>query len=266
MKLPRSGVFFLGLLATLASHHADAQALYQAREPTVACINPRATAALTSNDPRRGDPGWINYVMQDGRCVQITPASRWELVKPGPIMLMRNVVPGTGAEFYIASGALAALQPVRVPAPSTPYVSPPRTATTGDTNGSKYCTDRNSTMLLVRPDPNGDLQFGVSSWDSRGHFFGESGTALAEGSGSWVYRNAMNDPDPLARCEMRITRQGAGYSAWVTPEGPCQADQGFSPNPNARLVFPASSRRGGIPASKPMEQAVSMESGGESCR
>ena len=112
MQLHRPAVLVLSLLACLPGHRTHAQTLYQARKPTVGCVNPRATAALTGNDPRRGEPAWVSFVMRDGRCVQITPASRWALVSPGPMMLLRNVVPGTGAKFYVAEAELAAVRPL----------------------------------------------------------------------------------------------------------------------------------------------------------
>ncbi|HTW29556.1 MAG TPA: hypothetical protein VME92_20695 [Acetobacteraceae bacterium] len=102
----------VALACVTAGHGAFAQTLYRARGNTIGCVNPRATQALTSNDPRRYDPNWVAYVMSDGRCARITPASRWTLLaRSGGTVLMRNVVPGTGAEFYVPRWAMAALAP-----------------------------------------------------------------------------------------------------------------------------------------------------------
>jgi hypothetical protein len=134
------------------------------------------------------------------------------------------------------------------------------------TNGDKYCTDNNSTTLLVRPASGRDLEFNISSWSGRGHFFGTGGLAHPD-AGGWVFREHMESPNLQARCEIRIVAQPrGGYTVWLTPEGPCSEEQGFSPAPGAKMIFPARSRRGGIPASKTMEQASSQEAGGEWCR
>jgi hypothetical protein len=56
------------------------------------------------------DPGWVNCVMTDGHCVRITSASQWSFIaQSGTVLLMRNVVPGTGAQFYIPAAALTVL-------------------------------------------------------------------------------------------------------------------------------------------------------------
>lgn len=113
-----AGISLLGIRA------APAQPVYQARLPTYACVSGRATAALTGNDPRMSDPGWVNYVMSDGQCVQVTPDSQWSLVRPnGSLLLLRNLVPGTGAQFYFSRAAMTVLGPS--PRPATPPLPPP---------------------------------------------------------------------------------------------------------------------------------------------
>jgi hypothetical protein len=135
----------------------------------------------------------------------------------------------------------------------------------GATNGDKYCTDKNSTTFLVRHAGN-DLEFSLSSWSGRGHFFGMSGTAHPDASG-WLYQEHMDSPKLEARCEAHIVPQPAGgYTFWLTPAGPCSEEQGGSYQPNSRVLFPANARRGGIPSNKTMEQAASPEAGGEWCR
>ena len=113
----------LSLLSALA-FPASAQTLYRARTPTIGCVSQRAAAALSSNDPRMGDPGWVNYVMNDGQCVQVTPRSEWSLIaRSGTVSLMQNVVPGSSAQFYIPRAAMVALgeqtpRPTTSPAPA----------------------------------------------------------------------------------------------------------------------------------------------------
>ncbi len=154
--------------------------------------------------------------------------------------------------MFARAGFLAALV-CSVPAGAAP------------TSGDKYCIDNNTTTFLARHSGN-DLEFNLSSWSSRGHFFGTGGVAHPD-AGGWTFREHMDAPNPNARCEARILAQPAGgYTFWLTPAGPCSEEQGFSYQPGAKVVFPARSRRGGIPANKTMEQASSQEAGGEWCR
>ena len=135
----------------------------------------------------------------------------------------------------------------------------------GATNGDKFCTDKNSTTFLARH-AGTDLEFNLGSWSGRGHFFGVGGTAHPD-SGGWLYREHMDASNLTSRCEAHIVPQPAGgYTFWLTPAGPCSEEQGWSYQPNEKVVFPAGSRRGGIPSTKTMEQASSQEGGGEWCR
>ena len=82
--------------------------------------------------------------------------------------------------------------------------------------------------------------------------------------GGWTFREHMDAPNLDARCEARILAQPAGgYTFWLTPAGPCSEEQGVSHPPGVKVIFPARSRRGGIPANKTMQQASSQEAGGE---
>ncbi len=97
---------------------AFAQRQYQAKGQTIGCATARATAALSGSDFRRSDPNWVTFVMNDGQCVVITPASRWAAITFGSEMLMRNVVPGDGRQFYIPAVDLKELFP-KAPAPAS---------------------------------------------------------------------------------------------------------------------------------------------------
>ncbi|WP_428486349.1 hypothetical protein [Rhodopila sp.] len=139
-------------------------------------------------------------------------------------------------------------------------------AIAASTNGDKYCIDNNSTTFLARHLGN-ELEFSLSSWSGRGHYFGISGVATPEVGGEWVFHDHMDSPKLDARCEAHIRAQPAGgYTFWLTQAGPCSESQGFSFQSNAKVVFPAWARRGGIAANKTMEQAASPEAGGEWCR
>ena len=135
---------------------------------------------------------------------------------------------------------------------------------TQDESG-KYCIDKNTTMLLVRRSGE-DLEFSMSSWSSRGHLFSVSGVGHPE-AGGWESRSHMDSPTVGERCEVHLqARPDGGYAFWLGKSGPCSESQGFSYEPEAKIVFPARSRRGPIPANKTMAKAGSMERGGESCQ
>lgn len=127
-------------LISLAHPALSQTPLYQARAPTVGCASERAARALSAGDSRMADPGWVQFVMTDGHCVRITSASQWSLVaQSGTLLLMRNVVPGTGAQFYIPAAALTALggpaaQPAPAPGSATRWTARSHTALaiTGD--------------------------------------------------------------------------------------------------------------------------------------
>jgi hypothetical protein len=102
--------------------------------------------------------------------------------------------------------------------------SPEGTAS-GPDNG-KYCIDNGATMLLVRLGSNGSLEFGMSSWAFRGHYFGVTGLAQPDPSG-WRFRENMNAADPRERCETLIARlSDGGYSFSLTQAGRCEANGG----------------------------------------
>jgi hypothetical protein len=246
-------------ISIAAIHDAAAQPSYEARQATFGCATERAALALTNtSDPRLSDQGFVDYVRQDGHCVQITPASRWAVLRrAGRLLLVQNVVPGTRAQFYVP-----AIDMGPVGAPSTSRAL--RSAIASRTGG-KYCTDNNSTMFLVRPSAGGTLEFALRSWASNGHLFTAGGTAQPSGSG-WVSRDNWTSADPGERCESVIGRLlGGGYSYHVSDQGTCSAENGWSPRPGLHLDFPASARHGAIPADKTMEQAASEEAGGERC-
>jgi len=261
-RQPRVALAFwvaCGLVA--ASGAARAEALFQVRHNSIGCVSERATLALSSpEEPRRSDPGWVAFVRRDGQCVDVTPTSRWALVRVGgPTTLARNVVPGSGALLYIPTVDFVA-QVGRSAAASTPRAA-------RSDSGGKYCIDNGSTMLLTRPAANGGLEFGMTSWTAQKIFFGVSGLAQPE-AGGWHYRKDMSAGDPSERCEIRIGKlPDGGYSFGVTQAGNCEANGGHNaaPSPDHPILFPARSRQGDIPRNKSVAEATSLESGGISC-
>ena len=135
-------------------------------------------------------------------------------------------------------------------------------------DGSKYCIDNGSTMLLTHVATNGSLEFGLSLWTSRGHNFSVSGVAQPE-AGGWHFQENMRSADPAERCDIRIAplAGGDGYTFTVTDKGSCEAEGGYgaSPLPNRPTIFPARSRQADLPRGKTVAQGVSMERSGESC-
>jgi hypothetical protein len=141
-------------------------------------------------------------------------------------------------------------------------------AEAADRAAAKYCIDNGSTMLLARPDVNGSLEFGISSWNARGNYFAVSGLAQPD-AGGWRYRENMNNADPTQRCEALIAQlPDGGYSFSLTQAGSCQSSGGYGavPPPDHKILFPARSRQGGLPPNKTVAEAISPEAGGVSCR
>ena len=97
-------------------------------------------------------------------------------------------------------------------------------------------------MLLVRSGANGTLEFGMSSWNARAHFFGVSGVAQAAPHG-WRSTQDMNAADPADRCEALIGQlPDGGYTFSVTQAGRCKSLGGYgaAPQPGHKIVFPSS--------------------------
>ena len=231
----------LAILAALAlagsSRSVAAQTLFQVREPTIGCSTPRAAAALSGSDPRRNDPGWVDYVMRDGRCVQITPASRWALVAPGPEMLMRNVVPGDGQTFYIPGHDLLALsrQPAAPP-------RPPRTAGAGQQKFMVGRIGRANRSLTVQNNPDGSINFSLDEWSDAGNNFSVSGVAQRVGA-EWQYRDAMDSSDAAGRCGVDIAaRSDNGYDVSTVDGARCEGLAGHNMVLYGVDSFPGSSR------------------------
>jgi hypothetical protein len=154
--------------------------------------------------------------------------------------------------------------------PASPPAPPQAAGSTASANApaGKYCIGNGSIMLLTRPSADGGLEFGFSSWNARGHYFGIFGASQPEPSG-WRFREHMNSADPKERCEAIIARlPDGGYSFSVTTAGQCESSGGYgaAPLPNQEFQFPARARQGTMPRDKPMAEAMSLESGGVSCK
>ena len=105
----------LRLISTLvcvaggSAHAQTTQTLFHVSRNTYGCANPRATLALTNPvEPRRTDPGWVAFVVNDGHCAPITPRSPWRLVsRQGDLAYMTYAgTTGLPGSFYLKSDEL----------------------------------------------------------------------------------------------------------------------------------------------------------------
>lgn len=104
-------------------------------------------------------------------------------------------------------------------------------------------------MLLARPDRDGNLTFGLTSWTAGGSNFSVAGTARPSGRG-WRYEENMTAPDPVQHCTVILDRTPDGGFRVATVEG---ARLRGSRRSRAVLYgtanFPAASRAGDAPPS-----------------
>jgi hypothetical protein len=79
------------------------------------------------------------------------------------------------------------------------------------------------TMLLVPPQSDDALVFGVSTWPPSGSNFSVTGTARHSGPG-WIYRDKMNAANPDERCGVNILPSSDSTYRVTTVEGArCEA-------------------------------------------
>ncbi len=118
--------------------------------------------------------------------------------------------------------------------------------------GGRYCVfggGNSYDMLLARPNRNGSLEFGLTSWTAEGSNFSVNGTARSSGRG-WRYEENMNSPDPNQRCAVVIDRTSDGGFQIATVEGArCEANAGHGAALYGTDSFPAASRAGDAPRS-----------------
>ena len=107
-------------------HAQPVQRLFHVTHDTYGCANPRATMALANQaDPRRSDPGWVAFVVNDGHCAPITPRSPWRLVsRAGELSYMAYAgTTGLPGSFYVKADEL-----VEMDAPPSAQLPPPQVA------------------------------------------------------------------------------------------------------------------------------------------
>ncbi|MFT9095912.1 MAG: restriction endonuclease [Gluconobacter cerinus] len=116
--------FFHMALALFFPATALADGVFHPAGQSYACVNPRATRALANHaDPRQNDPGWVHFVITDGRCFQVDPSEKWEQIsQENGLLLLRRDPPRTGMPplFFLSQQVSAGL-----PIPPQPSAEPP---------------------------------------------------------------------------------------------------------------------------------------------
>ncbi|MBF0886937.1 MULTISPECIES: restriction endonuclease [Gluconobacter] len=97
MRGPNTKTLLMAL-ALLSPATALADGVFHPAGQSYACVNPRATRALANHtDPRQNDPGWVHFVITDGRCFQVDPSEKWEQIsQENGLLLLRRDPPRTG--------------------------------------------------------------------------------------------------------------------------------------------------------------------------
>lgn len=116
----------------------------------------------------------------------------------------------------------------------------------------RYCvfgSGNSYEMLLARPNRDGSLAFGLTSWTANGSNFSVAGTARPSGQG-WRYEENMTSADPDQRCAVVVDRTPDGGFQVATVEGArCEALAGHGAVLYGTDVFPPASRAGDAPPS-----------------
>lgn len=74
-----------------------------------ACANPRATLALSNpSEPRRTDPRWVAFVLNDGRCTKLGPDAHLHVIGQSETLAQIVDPVGSGQTLYIQSAILRA--------------------------------------------------------------------------------------------------------------------------------------------------------------
>jgi hypothetical protein len=113
----------------------------------------------------------------------------------------------------------------------------------------KFCVvrpDKTYDMLLVRPRPDGGLDFAVSYWTSEGSFFGVEGQAARAAKG-WEMQRDINAADPTQRCAVVIQPARGGYNVSTVDGARCESLAGHNAVRYGTLTFATRTREGPAP-------------------
>ena len=227
----------------------QAEPLYHVIHDTYGCANPRAALALANlADPRRQDPGWVNFVVNDGHCAPITPRSLWRVVfRQGELSYMTYAgTTGLPGSFYIRTDNLA--QPDAPPAPPPPSVQPaspwtaiPSAAASGDAQQAPVATSPASPSLPRQSLPTGGMTGGKAA----------SGTGYIDAPEAAARSTSAPVPSAPARPDLNPARRAPNANGYIDA-------------PEARTKTPAAGTQAPVPlaAEAPRQSsAPSVQSG-----
>ena len=87
-------------------------------QAAIACANARATAALGGSDPRRADPSWVAFVVNDGHCIRIEAGAPVSVIGQTGSISQVEYPHGSGQRLFVASAAV--LPDAAPPTPAPP--------------------------------------------------------------------------------------------------------------------------------------------------
>ncbi|KXV02892.1 restriction endonuclease, partial [Gluconobacter potus] len=142
---------FLMALALLSPATALADGVFHPTGQSFACVNPRATRALANHaDPRQNDPGWVHFVITDGRCFQVDPSEKWEQIsQENGLLLLRRDPPRTGMPplFFLPQQVSAGLPIPPQPSAEAPTDGPVQLAPASPDPETPQASDKATDVL-----------------------------------------------------------------------------------------------------------------------
>ncbi|KXV36874.1 restriction endonuclease [Gluconobacter albidus] len=138
-------------LALLSPTTALADGVFHPTGQSYACVNPRATRALANHgDPRQNDPGWVHFVITDGRCFQVDPSEKWEQIsQENGLLLLRRDPPRTGMPplFFLPQQVSAGLPIPPQPSAEAPTDGPVQLAPASPDPETPQASDKATDVL-----------------------------------------------------------------------------------------------------------------------
>lgn len=100
-------------------------------QAAIACANARATAALGGSDPRRADPSWVAFVVNDGHCTRIEAGASVSVIGQTGNLSQIEYPRGSSQQLFVAS---AAVLPDAAPPPAPATAAAPAAGETTPLN------------------------------------------------------------------------------------------------------------------------------------
>lgn len=143
--------FPLLALALISPAIALADGVFHPTGQSFACVNPRATRALANHaDPRQNDPGWVHFVITDGRCFQVDPSEKWEQIsQENGLLLLRRDPPRTGMPplFFLPQQVSSGVPIPPQPSAETPTDGPVQLAPASPDPETPQASDKVTDLL-----------------------------------------------------------------------------------------------------------------------